>query len=112
MSSGVFAEMKETQYRQGDVLLRRVEALPPDVKKRPVDAGRVVLAYGEVTGHAHAIDASFATMYGIEDKDWLVARPGATLCHEEHSALVLDAGVYEVIRQREYQNQGWRRVSD
>lgn len=104
--------MSDTQYRQGDVLLKRVGVLPPEAKKRPDDAGRVVLAYGEVTGHAHAIDSSFATMYGVADKDWLVARPGATLCHEEHSALVLEPGIYEVIRQREYQNQGWRRVSD
>lgn len=43
-------------YRQGDVLVRRI------AKKRPtgtavMDEGRVILAYGEVTGHAHEVVA-------------------------------------------------------
>lgn len=50
--------MTEKQYRQGDVLLRRVEALPANVRPKQSDEERIVLAYGEVTGHAHAIDAT------------------------------------------------------
>ena len=45
--------MLET-YRQGDVLLRRVSQLPDGAVKSP-KTDRIVLAYGEVTGHAHAI---------------------------------------------------------
>ncbi len=41
--------------RQGDVLLSAVKAIPAGAKPVPRDAGRVVLAYGEVTGHAHAV---------------------------------------------------------
>lgn len=41
--------------RQGDVLLTPVSALPPGCTEVPNDNGRIVLAYGEVTGHAHAI---------------------------------------------------------
>lgn len=41
--------------RQGDVLLTLVSALPADCTEVPCDRGRIVLAYGEVTGHAHAI---------------------------------------------------------
>jgi len=44
-------------YRQGDVLLIRVDALPTGLREIPRDRGRVVLAYGETTGHAHAIEA-------------------------------------------------------
>lgn len=43
------------QYRQGDVLLERIAALPSGLQLVPRDKGRVILAYGEVTGHAHAL---------------------------------------------------------
>jgi hypothetical protein len=48
---------KPLQFRQGDVYLRRVEALPKELREIPRDGGRIILAYGELTGHAHAIDA-------------------------------------------------------
>ena len=40
--------------RQGDVLLRPVVSLPPGCTAEDL-ASRIVLAHGEVTGHAHAI---------------------------------------------------------
>lgn len=42
------------QYRQGDVLLERIDRRPKDLKQQDRDKGRVILAYGETTGHAHA----------------------------------------------------------
>src|SRR3954453_10783779 len=42
-------------YRQGDVLIARIDEVPEDLEAVPRDKGRVVLAYGEVTGHAHAV---------------------------------------------------------
>lgn len=104
--------MVTRQYRQGDVLLRRINALPNDAELQNTDQGRVVLAYGEVTGHAHAIDASVASLYRSGQKDILKVLPGAVLRHEEHTELPLDPGYYEVIRQREYEHQGWRQVAD
>ena len=47
--------MSQTHYRQGDVLILRVNSVPDGLKVEPRDNGRVILAYGEVTGHAHAI---------------------------------------------------------
>ena len=44
-------------YRQGDVLVIRVDDVPSSAVSVPRDAGRLVLAYGEVTGHAHAVFA-------------------------------------------------------
>ena len=46
---------KSTTIRQGDVLLVPVASLPAGCVEVPNDKGRIVLAYGEVTGHAHAI---------------------------------------------------------
>lgn len=47
---------KKNQYRQGDVLVERVGPLPTDLTKIARENGRVILAHGEVTGHAHAIE--------------------------------------------------------
>lgn len=103
--------------RQGDVLLIAADAIPADqlAHQRPNDQGRVVLAYGEVTGHAHALDAKLATAYGpSDDAFWLTVEPGATVSHEEHAPIVIPESVkvLRVIRQREYSAAGERRVAD
>jgi hypothetical protein len=46
---------KLLQLRQGDVLLQQVAALPANCTEIAPDGNRIVLAYGEATGHAHAI---------------------------------------------------------
>ncbi len=104
--------MNERQYRQGDVLLAQVDRLPENALRQEPDGSRVVLAYGEVTGHAHAVEVCYATMYRQGDKDFLRVQQGAVLRHEEHAPLTLEPGIYRVVRQREYEHQGWRRVAD
>src|SRR5574337_1804601 len=47
--------MKPQQIRQGDVQLQPVAKLPEGCKELPPEGDRIVLAHGEVTGHAHAI---------------------------------------------------------
>ena len=93
-----------TIYRQGDVLLRRVTRIPASTPV-PRDAGRIVLAYGEVTGHAHVIDApeAEATLLTTDqERRFLRLMAPASLTHEEHASITLPAGRYEVIRQREW----------
>jgi hypothetical protein len=106
--------MKQTQFRQGDVFLRRVDSLPEGLEVVPRDRGRVVLAYGEVTGHAHAITDADATLYVDEatGQRYLLAKEGVDLVHEEHSTIAVDRGVYEVVGQREYAPGEIRRVAD
>jgi hypothetical protein len=105
-----------THYRQGDVLLVRVEetgGLPLEaVPEGMTEPERIVLAYGEVTGHAHALSTQFATAYRHGDDRYIVAKEGATLVHEEHSSIVLEPGVYRVVRQREYSPREVRLVAD
>ena len=103
--------------RQGDVLMIEVDAVPAEAMahKRPNDHNRVVLAYGEVTGHAHALDPKYATAYGpSDDAFWLTTTPGATVTHEEHAPIVIPENVraVRVVRQREYSAAGERRVQD
>ena len=49
---------KQTMFRQGDVLLLPVSAIPAAATPRPATNGLLTLAYGEKTGHHHSIAAS------------------------------------------------------
>jgi hypothetical protein len=105
--------------RQGDVMLRAVARIPEDATAhvRKADGARVVLAYGEVTGHAHALDAETVVAYGpSDDAFWLdVTQPGrAIVTHEEHAAIAIPANVrfVEVRRQMQYSPAAIERVAD
>lgn len=102
-------------YRQGDVLLKKVDHKIPSNAKN-VDwkkEGRVILAYGEVTGHAHAIGLMFASMFATDaGKRFLDVKEGAQLTHEEHGTIIPVPGIYEVIQQREYTPTATRNVAD
>jgi hypothetical protein len=112
------------QVRQGDVFIEAAATLPEGAIEVARDRrGRVILALGEHTGHAHAIAARAATLYEVpgEPDRWLVIRPsgttletghGAVLRHEEHAAIVLEPGVYRVRQQREYSPSAIRTVVD
>lgn len=106
------------QARQGDVLLARVPSLPADATLRPRESGRVILAHGEVTGHAHAIadapDAPTAALLDAPDGlAYLRVDALSQLVHDEHSTIVLEPGVYRVTRQREYDDEAeFRQVAD
>lgn len=94
-----------TQYRQGDVFLVKVDDLPAEstLTEVPRDKGRVILAYGEVTGHAHAIRAKGATLYeGENDQRFLRITDPTPLTHEEHGRIDIEPGDYRVVIQREY----------
>ncbi len=103
-----------TQYRQGDILLVRLRACPPALtagRRVPRVNGRLVLALGEATGHAHAIESPLAEL--VEHSDgrlYLRTQRACELTHEEHAPVWLEAGVYQVIRQREYVPGMERRV--
>lgn len=103
-------------YRQGDVLIRQIDKLPKDAMAVP-NKGRIVLAYGEATGHAHAIASDEAMEYTMVDAHGAVRRflsvaSSATVKHEEHAAIPLPAGVYEIVQQREYSPEEIRNVAD
>ena len=93
------------QYRQGDVLLCAIYSIPKEARLVPNDGERVVVAQGELTGHAHAFAAAAVQMLRdtASGRTFLViGEDGAALRHEEHDAIVLLEGRYEVRRQREY----------
>lgn len=90
-------------YRQGDVLLRETDRkITAKHKLVARDGGRVVLAYGEVTGHAHALCEPHVELFDLRGERLLKLEKPANLVHEEHATIPLPAGLYEVVRQREY----------
>jgi hypothetical protein len=96
---------RPTLYRQGDVLLRAISAIPVAVEPSDREAGRIILAHGEATGHAHAIDAPESEaklLTTAENQRFLRLVADVDLVHEEHSSIRLPAGSYEVILQREW----------
>lgn len=125
-----------TPIRQGDVLLKPVASLPAGLTTVPLDKGRIVLAYGEVTGHAHAIsdhgqvtrgigpaaaaeivDATIARIkarlwQGQNGERYLEVTEPVSLTHEEHTAHTIPPGIYQVPAQVEYTPAELRRVAD
>lgn len=116
--------------RQGDVFIERVDTLPPGAKPAKRDEhGRIVLAHGESSGHAHTIrdknvmsfrmETAERDVLGAEVDYVLVGGSGATLNHElvsgqmaEHEPVSLPPGVYKIGAQREYSPEAIRRAVD
>lgn len=100
--------------RQGDVLLvARTRPRPPRATQVPRDRGRVVVAYGEVTGHAHALlDEGVVLWEDGEGGRVLQVDRLSSLLHEEHATLVVAPGQYDVVIQREYSPEAIRQVAD
>ena len=107
-----------TIYRQGDVLFTKIKSIPAG-DRRP--RARGVLAFGEATGHSHAVaveDLADAEVFEINLPNFPSAlflrasRDGIKIVHEEHGMVVLPAGDYEVATQREYSPLAIRNVVD
>jgi hypothetical protein len=90
------------QYRQGDVLLERVSAPPDGVVEVSARAGRLVLAEGEATGHAHTVDEQYGVLLEKDGVLYLSVTEAVPLEHQEHAAIPLKRGTYRVTRQREW----------
>lgn len=127
--------MKMRQVRQGDVQLQQVALLPAGCTEIKPDGNRIVLAHGEVTGHAHAIydhivrpqfdaadEIAEAAIARAKHKARLWQAPTGerylqvdepvTLRHEEHTEHRLPAGIYRLPVQVEYTPAELRRVAD
>ncbi len=104
-------------YRQGDVLLKRLDALPLNAVPQPQQA-QVTLALGEVTGHSHVLVAERGNVIApFKEQDqvdvaFLHIMGDAFLKHDEHATLNIPAGTYEIVRQREYSPEAIRMVAD
>jgi hypothetical protein len=91
-------------YRHGDVDLLPVNTVPKGAKKEK-HSGEFVLAWGEVTGHAHRLkvkDPKHMEIYETEEGTILKLKAAATLTHEEHDTITIQPGIYRQRQEREY----------
>jgi hypothetical protein len=98
----------KNQYRQGDILIEKINAIPENLR---VEKG-VVLAHGEATGHAHAISEPAAVkIYSpeavagdqqVSSEKFVHLTKASQVQHQEHAVIPLTRGKYRVTRQREY----------
>ena len=104
--------LAEELLRQGDVLLKPVAKLPEGL----VESKNPILAYGEKTGHSHRVTGQIQVF-----RDKIESRPPphrtfiqgeGQLLHEEHGTVNIPSGVYEVVRQRQYDPTANRLVND
>jgi hypothetical protein len=101
-------------WRQGDILVQRVESVPPSARKLK----RPVLASGDTTGHRHQVrDRRAARLLSVgKGRTARLFLEGsadeATVVHPEHDTITLPRGVYRVWRQREFDDTGFRFVAD
>jgi len=94
-------------YRQGDVLFVKVEAIPAGLHERPSK----IVVEGEVTGHAHRL-VDGRILEAAQGVLFLEVLTNTQVVHEEHHAIPLEPGYWQVIRQREYSPKEIRLVLD
>lgn len=105
----------EGQIRQGDIVLSPAGNIDLSAGRTiPRSKGRIVLALGERTGHAHVIEASERDVEFIEiaGKRYINVLAPTKIQHEEHAWLDVPPGIYEVRVQRVYTPQAIQNVAD
>lgn len=109
------------QFRQGDVFIEQFNGVLPLTAQEVSFKERVILAYGEVTGHCHAIYPEQgvlpAKLWDVGAERFLQVIQRTTLLHEEHAGIPLEPGIYRVSKfgigtQREYSPEEIRSVAD
>lgn len=101
-------------WRQGDVMIEPVDAIPPGAvpQKRPI------LAAGGATGRRHQVkDRGVARLFAAPGRTgptlYLdVVADEAAVVHPEHGTIILPRGQYRVWPQREYSDFGTRTMLD
>jgi hypothetical protein len=95
-------------YQQGDLILHRLNTLPPGEVKI-IAKSKLVLAHGE-SGHSHVVEDDDAELIQIGEQMLMRLKNVATVKHEEHNApnsLLpeperLAPGIWEIGRVKEY----------
>src|SRR5256885_15172118 len=93
-------QIAKRNAQQGDVLLRKLDAMP-EGKAKIVARKTLVLAHGE-SGHSHVIEDDEAELIQIGERMIVNLTRAATVKHEEHGPITLEPGIWEIGRVREF----------
>jgi len=91
--------MESKLIQQGDVLIFTNATLPADAKAVQPVHGRVVLAEGEVTGHAHVADLMRfpgTALFESPSGRFLQALTDIEIVHEEHKTVRVPKGIHQI----------------
>lgn len=112
------------QAHQGDVFLRRIEALPAGATQVPLPpSGRVTLALGETSGHHHSFphraqvalfrDTAGASFLRIDAPAVLEHATASNAPTGEHGPIAVPPGIYALPPQMQWSDEREpRRVED
>ena len=87
-------------FQQGDVIGVKLSEMP-NIEGATITRKRLVLAHGE-SGHSHVIEDDEAELIQIGERMLLKLAKAATVQHEEHGAITLSPGVWEIGRVKEF----------
>lgn len=108
---------------QGDLLIRRIDALPADAKPITAERCKYIVAHSE-TGHHHVIierpnvtlytagDPMVSYLQVVEATDETETLLEHLRSFDTHETISIPTGTFEIRRQREHTPEGWRRVED
>ena len=91
-------------YRQGDILIIKVDTLPKGLKLKK----DLIILYGEATGHAHRLEKG--KIYFKGEEIYLVLGSNSRIVHDEHNPIELEKGIYAIRRQKEYVSSDMTRI--
>ena len=105
--------MNKDQLQQGDVVLKRIESMPPDAIEVKRKYGKIIVMHGE-GGHTHTISDIDAMFYEKDGKSYLKNLKSVTIEHEEHKSFVIDPGIWEIgqVREKDWLSGMVRKVID
>ena len=95
-------------YRHGDVIIKAITKREyNEIMEASPAKNDYVVAYGEATGHHHALQAKTGTAQVLVNSDNQQAvafsvKQDTKLTHEEHNTIEIPKGYYQVEFEREY----------
>ena len=94
--------------RQGDLLIKEIDKLPEGLTLKDN-----ILALGEMTNHQHQMVGDCKVMIDNKGNQFIQTEQECQLVHNEHKPITISKGLFQVIRQREYDiKEGTRQVMD
>ncbi len=107
------------QCAQGDVLLTTVTSIPQRFKAQTPEANDTHVVTHSETGHHHVVESKHVDFFTSANEpfvSFLKVKQPTDLRHlrdfDIHESIQLDPGMYRVNRQREFDEEGVRRVAD
>lgn len=93
------------QYRQGDVMLERVEALPAGIVMERLKSARTVIQQSVNSPRTHSLTSAkvlIGTLKSGKVRTYIHVEKDDVLEHQEHGHIPIPKGFYAVLKQQQY----------